>query len=101
MSEIDRIGDLREKEGFKARKKGDEIHEGASEEFTKGYKGFSSNVTPRNFGRTGLPSADWNCVCGQFNKGRVKYLFGGKEVCSLCKQDREYVDKEKLGLEDD
>lgn len=104
MSEEDRISHLREAEGFKARKSGEHLHEGASKDFEKGFSrvsvGFGSNVTPRNFGRTGQSSADWTCVCGNVNKGWVKYRLAGREVCGLCKQERTFVDTERVGEDD-
>lgn len=105
MSEDERIGHLREVEGFKARKKGDSLHEGASKEFKEGFTrtsvGFGSNIQPRNFGRGGQTPSDWNCVCGNLNKGRIRYLVAGREVCGSCRQERKYVDKGQLNGFDD
>lgn len=105
MSEEERIGYLREQEGRKAKLAGEKLHNGASTEFAKGYSrtvvGFGSNVTPRNFGRSGQKSPDWNCVCGATNKGWIKIRVAGREVCGICRQEREYVDIELIGAEDD
>jgi hypothetical protein len=102
MSEDERIGYLREKLGYESRKKGENVHEGASGEFKKGYDrvtvGFGSNVQARNFGRTGDPQADWTCVCGNVNKGRVRYMVAGREICGLCRQERDFVDTERIDL---
>jgi len=105
MSEEERIGYLREQEGRKAKIAGDSLHDGASDEFRKGYTrtvvGFGSNVTPRNFGRTGSRNSDWNCVCGATNKGWVRIKVAGREICGTCRQERDYVDVERLGLDDE
>lgn len=98
MSEEERVGYLREKLGYEAKKKGDTPHEGASKEFKKG---FGSNVTPRNFGKGGDDKRDWTCVCGNVNKAHIRYKVANREVCSACRQEREYVDTEWLGLNAD
>ena len=105
MSDEERISYLRESEGFKANKAGLPLHEGASKEFEKGYKrttiSFGTNVTPRNFGRGRGGPSDWNCVCGNINRGRIRHMLAGREICGLCRQERQFVDKERLGLEDE
>lgn len=105
MSEDERIGYLREQEGRKAKLAGDDLHPGASEEFARGFNrstvSFGSNVDPRNFGKGGSKSTDWVCVCGAVNKGWVKVRVANHEVCGTCRQERDYVDVERLGLDDE
>jgi hypothetical protein len=105
MSDEDRVGFLREKIGYEAKKKGEPVHQNASNEFRRGYDrvsvGFGSNVTPRKFGRSSNARSDWTCVCGNVNKGWVRNLVANREVCGLCRQEREFVDVNLLGLEDE
>lgn len=105
MSDDEKISHLREAEGRKARAAGEQLHEGASEEFSRGYTrttvGFGSNITPRNFGRGGSASPDWLCVCGERNQGRIRYIVANREVCKSCKQERTYTDVERIGPVDD
>lgn len=102
MSEEERIGYLREQEGRKAKLAGENLHAGASSEFSRGYNrtvvGFGSNVDPRNFGKGASKASDWTCVCGAINKGWIKIRRGNREICGNCSQERDYVDSERLGL---
>lgn len=103
MSEEERISYLREKLGHEAKRKGDEVHSGASGEFSKGYSkttvGFGSNVNPRKFGKGANSLSDWECVCGHVNKGYIKHIVGGREVCPNCRVERSYTDVEELSNE--
>lgn len=105
MSEEERIGYLREKLGHEARKKGEDPHQNASEGFLKGHQklsvGFGGNTGVKSFGKGGNRPEDWHCVCGSINKGHIKYKVANREICPSCRQEREYVDKAWLGIEDD
>jgi hypothetical protein len=53
---------------------------------------FGGNTQPRKFGQGGTLPKGWQCVCGFFNNGRVRYMKAGRELCQQCNQDREYVE---------
>lgn len=65
----------------------DEFKEG----FRKGSLGFGSNVNPRNFGKGGSKPKDWDCLCGHTNRGNVRYMKAGREVCQLCGMEKEFA----------
>ncbi len=74
------VEDMRHELGRDSKLRGERIHEGASEEFVRGYqsqRGFGSNVTPRKFGAGGNERTPWTCVCGTLNK---RYL----SKCASC-----------------
>lgn len=79
------VENLRYELGKEMRAKGENLHEGASEEFQRGYtRPFGSNVTPRKFGAGNFKPQAWNCVCGEHNPGyRVQ--------CQMCNLRRDYV----------
>jgi len=96
MSEESRIGDLREREGYKAKKKGDALHEGASSEFTKGYGFGGSNVMPNKFGKGGDVET-WTCIgCQHENSAARRWMRGGVELCWNCGVERAYVDEDQV-----
>ena len=96
MSEESRIGDLREREGYKARKKGEKLHDSASKEFSKGYGFAGSNVMPNKFGK-GEPGDHWTCVgCQHENSAARRWMKGGTELCWNCGVDRDFVDSERV-----
>lgn len=80
MSEEQKIEDMRYELGRDAKQQGEPLHEGASEEYRRGYnsyRGFGSNVQPRLFGRGASRPSEWTCVCGHTNK---RYLV----QCEVC-----------------
>jgi hypothetical protein len=81
MSEgVGNVGDIRYEIGKDAAIKGEPLHDGASEEYRRGYqsyKGFGSNVMPRKFGAGRDTRTDWECICGCVNR---RYLV----QCSQC-----------------
>lgn len=105
MSEEDRIGYLREKLGHEARKKGEEPHQHASKEYLRGHQklsvGFGGNTSTKSFGKGGNEPEGWTCVCGSFQKPRVRYMVANREICPSCRQERQFVDKAILGIEDE
>lgn len=54
---------------------------------------WGSNVQPKNFGRTGEPRPDWECICGHTNKGSRIYKKANREVCQTCGVERELVEE--------
>jgi hypothetical protein len=95
MSEESRIGDLREREGYKASKKGQPLHEGASSEFTKGYR-FGGKIVPAKFDKGGSEET-WTCIgCQHENSSKRRWMKGNVELCWNCGVEREYVDEEKI-----
>lgn len=88
MTEETRTEDMRYELGRDYAQQGKQLHDGASEEFVKGfqsYKGFGSNVSPRKFGKGAYTPQDWTCVCGHVNKARVRRVIAGVgEVCWQC-----------------
>ena len=50
---------------------------------------FGSNTQPKNFGKGGELPKDWECICGNTNKGNVRYTRAGREFCQFCGIDRE------------
>jgi hypothetical protein len=103
--EVERVGYLREKLGHEARKKGENPHESASGEFLRGHRklsvGFGGNTNTKSFGRGAGRAQDWTCVCGSVQKGHIKFKVANREICPSCRQEREFVDKEWLGIDDD
>ncbi len=101
MSETEgRIGEMREKLGYDAAKKGQAPHGSASREFEGGYRraslGFGTNVAPRNFGKGGEQDTGWTCVCGHQNLPHRRWMRGGEELCWNCGVARLYSeDKEQ------
>lgn len=88
MSEEQTAEDMRYELGRDYAQQGKQLHEGASEEFARGYssyKGFGSNTTPKKFGKGGHQPKDWTCVCGHVNNARVRRKVAGLgEVCWAC-----------------
>lgn len=88
MSEENSAEDMRYELGRDYAQQGQKLHDGASEEFVRGfssYKGFGSNVSPRKFGKGGHLPKDWTCVCGHLNNGRIRRRVAGVgEVCWQC-----------------
>ena len=71
MTEEQKVEDMRYELGREAKQKGEPLHEGASEEYRRGYgsyRGFGSNVIPRRFGRGANKRVEWTCICGHTNK---------------------------------
>lgn len=97
MSEEINTEDMRYELGREYAQKGTPLHEGASEEFVRGYtsyKGFGSNVTPAKFGKGGYIPKDWTCVCGHVNNARIRRRVAGVgEVCWQCGVARSLSDK--------
>lgn len=91
MTEETRTEDMRYELGRDYAQQGKNLHEGASEDFVRGYssyKGFGSNVSPKKFGQ-GLKYADtWTCVCGHENSSRIKRKVAGRIVCWQCGVER-------------
>lgn len=92
MSEENTAEDMRYELGREYAQKGEKLHDGASEEFVRGYssyKGFGSNVSPRKFGKGALMRQEtWTCVCGHENSSRVKRKIAGHIVCWQCGVER-------------
>jgi len=96
MSEESRIGDLREREGYKAAKKGEPVHSEASTEFRKGYGFGGSNVMPSKFGKRDEYDR-WICIgCQHENSNKRRWMKGGLELCWNCGVDRDFVDPERV-----
>jgi hypothetical protein len=96
MSEEDRVDDMRYEYGRDAAIAGEALHEGASEEFERGYRsyrGFGSNVSPRKFGKGGQVPKEWTCTCGNVNSARIRRKVGGREVCWQCGIERALAQK--------
>lgn len=96
MGEEDRVDDMRYELGRDAAMSGDTLHEGASEEFERGwrsYRGFGSNVSPKKFGKGGHIPKGWTCVCGHLNPARIRLTIGGREVCWQCRIERQLAQK--------
>lgn len=91
MSEEDRAEDARYELGRDYAMQGKQLHDGASEEFERGfssYRGFGSNVSPKKFGKGGRKPQGWTCVCGNENSARVRRKVAGREVCWQCGVER-------------
>jgi hypothetical protein len=99
----DAMGDLSERDSQARREWGEKMgREGepvtnpnVSEDFKAGYRkgsfGFGSNVSPKNFGRTGDPPPDWECpFCHHENKGTVRHMRAKRLVCSKCGIEKGY-----------
>lgn len=88
MSEEDTGEDMRYELGRDYAMEGKELHDGASEEFVRGYssyRGFGSNVSPKKFGKGAHIPKDWTCICGHVNNARVRRRVAGLgEVCWQC-----------------
>lgn len=72
-NEGQRVEDMRYELGRDAARKGEPLHEGASEEYRHGYTSArwagGSNVTPKLFGKgNDMLYRDWTCTCGRENK---------------------------------
>lgn len=80
-SEQNTVETMRYELGREAKQKGEPLHDGASEEYTRGYHSyggiFGSNVAPRRFGAGSRERTEWTCVCGELNK---RY----RNQCFLC-----------------
>jgi hypothetical protein len=90
MSAEDSVEATRERLGYDAAKRGDPLHESASDTFKTSYKGFGSNVVPKRFGAGGEKNPDWKCVCGNVNPGNRTKRIARREVCWLCETEREF-----------
>lgn len=94
------VENIRYEPGKEARQKGETLHEGASEEFRRGWYrgrgGFGSNVTPRKFGKGGSVESGWLCICGHENRSDRRFVKAGQELCWLCGTARSFVDVERL-----
>jgi hypothetical protein len=97
------VENIRYELGKEAKQKGELLHNGASEEFQRGYSrasgsssGFASNVTPRKFGRGNIDiRKSWHCItCGYENNPRRRLMQAGKELCWNCKIPRAYGEEE-------
>lgn len=90
------VESLRRDIGEKMARDGEGLHENASDSVKQGFRrgsiGFGTNVLPRNFGRTGQRRADWTCACGNVNSGGIRMVVAKREVCQLCRVEREYSD---------
>ena len=88
MSDV--VGEMRKELGEKAARSGDsKPHDGASQEFTEGFRkgsiGFGSNVAPRLFGKGSTKNPTlWYCVCGEENRSNRVAKKGGEVVCWRC-----------------
>lgn len=91
MSEEIQIEEMRRELGRDMAQKGEPLHEGASEEFVRGYSSWagSSNVMPRKFGKGGAESKEWTCICGYSNP---RYI---KKRCYLCGVEKTVSDQAK------
>ena len=100
------VENVRYELGKEARAKGQPLHEGASEEWARGYQStggslaFGSNVSPRKFGRGGQEQKPWECVCGHLNQPNRRVIRAGREHCWVCNIERQYSDIEILEVED-
>lgn len=81
------IEEMRKELGEKAARNGEPLHEGASDEFKRGYRSgsFGSNVTPPKFGRGAEIRAPWTCICGKLNPKYVRKCFD----CGLSQNEGE------------
>jgi len=88
MSEETTAEDMRYELGRDYAQQGKQLHEGASEEFVRGfssYKGFGSNTATKHFGKGGRMPQDWTCICGHVNNARIRRKVAGVgEVCWQC-----------------
>jgi hypothetical protein len=93
MGESD-VESLRRDIGEKMARDGEGLHDNASDSVRQGFRrgsiGFGTNVLPRNFARTGEARSDWTCACGHVNSGRTRFMVAKREVCELCRVEREY-----------
>lgn len=90
-SEVSTAEDMRYELGRDYAQQGKELHDGASEEFVRGYssyRGFGSNVSPRKFGKGAGKAQTWTCVCGHENSSRVKRVVAGRILCWKCGVER-------------
>lgn len=97
MSDVENI---RYELGKEAKQKGETLHENASEEFQRGYskRGFSSNVSPRNFGKGFDGRTAWHCLtCAHENNPRRRLMQAGRELCWNCRMPRDWVEEEIYG----
>lgn len=92
-NEGQRIEDMRYELGRDAAQKGEQLHNGASEEYRNGYssyKGFGSNVSPRLFGKGRDMLRDWKCVCGRSNRRYLRRCYD----CGLSKFEAARAEEE-------
>ena len=72
MSEETKTEDMRYELGREAKQRGEQLHDGASEEYRRGYASrvasFGSNITPSRFGAGASKRSDWTCVCSTQNR---------------------------------